>query len=249
MDYQGLFMSNTNDAKTVLVSKLKTTIDIISLFESRIETFQEELDFFITQWEILNKNGDDADFQKQSDYFSLLLFTGLRRLDHEVMFLCIDAYALHESIYKKKSLYEKYIADLGKLILSIDKTPLDSSTYIFPSEWDEEMRKDFINSDSKLEIQGRKKFRDAQGITANPRDNLGKVLDRWKESLVTPESIEKLALYRKEFAHRVDEVDKHEIALSTSSSDAIQEKLDCISTVLGKYKTGLQALLSHLTLE
>jgi hypothetical protein len=86
------------------IQQIKKTIDVLSFFEMRNKKLREELDFF--------KGLDN----------NLMHIGAWIRLNHEVMYLCVDAYSLHQGISLKKSLYERIIKNNGSILSKVDKT-------------------------------------------------------------------------------------------------------------------------------
>lgn len=85
------------------IQHIKKTLQVISLFEIRCQKLREELEFF-------NK------YKKRSKCIGSLI-----RLNHEVMYLCVDTYSLHEGVSKKRSLYSKIIKDKAAFFSKVDK--------------------------------------------------------------------------------------------------------------------------------
>lgn len=226
--------TSQEEARETSVSEIKKIIDIITLIQSRVDIFQSELNFFLKQIETIQEE------KIKDEYFCHLLIFALKRLDHEVIFLCIDTYSTHESILKKKFLFSKYIAGLGKSIIPIDKMPSDPKTYLLPLTWSDQEKEEFIKNDYEINIAERKRFRDDQKITSD--------MTEWKKYLITLlKDVEKLKKYRGDFAHRLDDIEKVKKELSISNSNEIQERINCASRVLETYKISLQSLVLHLT--
>ena len=113
-------------------SEIKKVISVISMLQLRERTFKEELKFFNLKWKEVSK-----------EYASTFYVGALKRLEHEVGFLCVDTYSLYQGIEKKKSLFCKIIKQNGRLLSKIDETQSDRNIYEFVGVFDsdEEMLK------------------------------------------------------------------------------------------------------------
>jgi hypothetical protein len=86
------------------IEQIKKTIRVLLFFKIRNKKLREELDFF-------------KKLDNNSTYRGAWL-----RLNYEVMYLCVDAYSLHQGISKKKSLYSKIIKNHASELSRVDKT-------------------------------------------------------------------------------------------------------------------------------
>ena len=111
---------NTNQK---VFREIKSVICVISLLQSREKAFSKELEFLNRRWQKVSK---EVNTRKQK-----LFATALKRLEHEVMFLCIETYSLHQGIEKKKSLYKKVIQQHGVILSKVDKTPINRDNIEF----------------------------------------------------------------------------------------------------------------------
>ena len=219
------------DMSEEVFEEIKNVMNVISMLQLREKTFRKELEFF-------NQNYKTTDRQCAV----LLYIMALKRLEHEVEFLCIDTYSLHQGIEKKKSLYSKVIKQNGKLLSKIDKTPSERNTFTslgtigsdgIKRPFSSEEENDFIEQFEQEAYNSRKELRNNSGITSHKHDDL----DEWINKIIDDETLSQLAQYRKEFAHRLDSLEnsKRELPNREPHSHSIEKMLDIVSIVLTKY--------------
>lgn len=242
---------STELTKESFVLALKKSVNIITLLECRVEEFNKELIFYMNQTQELNQSRSLMEQEKSVVSTEELLYSALRRLDHEIMFLCIETFSLYQGLLEQKSLFSKFITAFGKDILSINKTPVDRNFCIFIDDdnWEEEEKKAFTEAEDKRYLEMRKEFRNAQGLKLDTQQKLGNVLELWKESFIEPEIIQQLKTYRGEFAHRLDSFAKLDQEYTVTNPSSLQARINCVSYVLEQSKQKIQKLISHLSLE
>lgn len=219
--------------------EIKNVINVISILQLREKTFREELDFF-------NQN-----YNKQDRKCSKSLYLGaLKRLEHEVEFLCVDVYSLYQGIEKKKSLYSKVIKQHGKILSKTDQTPRDKNTYSFlgiigsegiKREFNSEKENYFIEKFEQKAYNSREKLKQQSGITSHKHEDL----DQWVNKILDDEILSKLSQYRKEFAHRLDSLENLKRELEFRHPQSIEEMLDIVSVALNKYSECFQTILGY----
>ncbi|MGM3308815.1 hypothetical protein ACSQ6I_23025 [Anabaena sp. WFMT] len=226
------------DMNEEVFQEIRSVITTISILQSRESAFRQELEFFNQSWK-------DA-----SEEACKILFIGaFKRLEHEVMFLCIEVYSLHEGIAKKRSLCSKVIMQNGKLLSQVDKTPGDENTYeclgIIGShgkrDCTTEEKNDMIQEIQKEEYESRKKIRDDFGITSHNHDEI----NEWFNQVLDEDISSKLDCYRNKFAHRLNNLENLKLEQNIGSPDNVEKILDVVSTVLDKYKCCLQDILGY----
>ncbi|NJM76737.1 MAG: hypothetical protein HC852_14290 [Acaryochloridaceae cyanobacterium RU_4_10] len=216
------------------IEQIKKTIDVLSFFEMRSKKLREELDFF-----------------QESDNNSMHI-GALIRLNHEVMYLCVDAYSLHEGISKKKSLYSKIIKNNASTLSKVDKTEYSTAENIihlghFASSGKREAtHKEKVESAkeiNRISFQSRKDIKEDSGITSSKHCDL----DQWLEGIQDEESVRRLHDFRHDFAHRLDSLDNIVKELELPGYENIDQRLSVVSTVIEDYKRRLQNILVYTT--
>ncbi|MEN9520464.1 MAG: hypothetical protein RLZZ381_3052 [Cyanobacteriota bacterium] len=214
--------------------EIKSVIATISILKYREKTFREELDFF-------NQKGN-----LQKDPCAMLYSGGLKRLEHEVGFLCVDTYSLHEGIEKKRSLYARVIKNNGKTLSKVDKPNIndvkenyDISMVNRPCT--EEEKNTLIEMSEKENYEQRKQSRDLDGITSSEHSKL----DEWVNQILDKEVLSELENYRNEFAHRLDSLDNLKRELLDGNPKCIHKMLDVVLKVLTEYEQSLQNILGY----
>ncbi len=230
------------DMSEEVFTEIKNVMNVISMLQLREKTFRKELEFF-------NQNYKKIDRQCAA----LLYIMALKRLEHEVGFLCVDTYSLHQGIEKKKSLYSKVIKQNGKLLSKIDNTPSDRSTFTFLGNIDSdgverpfssEEENDFIEQFEQEAYNSRKELRNNSGITSHKHDDL----NEWINKILDDKILSQLDQYRNEFAHRLDSLEnlKRELPIRHPQSiESIEQMLDIVSIVLTKYNDRFQTILGY----
>ena len=239
-----------------LIKEIKQVIDVICLLQARESKFREELDFFDVSW------NQEEDFLKgtslrppegfdSKSIERLYLLEALRRLDHEVMFLCIDVYSLYQGVQKKKSLYARVIKNCGQALMKVDEGTIDPDTVtdigiLTSGGWREssdEEKKERLQSLSKEELRSRNEMRDNVG----PKSYRHPEMDEWMGSFSELETVSKLEQYRKKFAHRLDSLDNLKEELMVNSSNSIRDMLNTTYDLLNSYKSRFQDILGYTT--
>ena len=202
--------------KDQIVDELKAVINVITMLQLRESTLRDELEFFKDNYE---------------DSAQSIWIGALKRLEHESMFLCIDACSLHQGISQKKSLYRRIIKQNAKEFTKVDKRPTSNPGNtihlgIFssgghqqatPSDVDQ-----IVKAANDIALNSRKELQKEVGIQSHKADDM----DAWIDSLVDSESLEKLNKYRDRFAHRLNSLDnlKQEMmAYNPASLEAMLE--------------------------
>lgn len=239
-----------------LIKEIKQVIDAICLLQARESKFREELNFFDASW------NQEEDFLKETilifpegfDSISIkrpYLLEALRRLDHEVMFLCIDVYSLYQGVQKKKSLYARVIKNCGEALMKVDESTVDPDTFtdigmLTSGGWREssdEEKKERLQSISKEELRSRKEMRDNVG----PKSYRHPEMDEWRDSILESETVSKLQQYRDKFAHRLNSLDNLKEELMVNSSNSIKDMLNTVCDLLNSYKSCFQDVLGYTT--
>lgn len=222
--------------KENLVQELKDTISVIGMLQERERVFRKELDFFITNCQ-----------EGQPSWIG-----PLKRLEHEAMFLCVDAYSLHEGISERSSLYSKIIKQHGKEFQKVDSRSTNNQNNVvhLGIVGDDGIRdassdeiSALIKASNKEAKSARKKQKEAVGIKSHKHSDM----DNWMKDLIDKEVIEKLGKYRKDFAHRLNSLDNLKKETSVHTTSALLEMLNVVSTVLQQYKSSFQEILSYTT--
>jgi hypothetical protein len=217
-----------------IIEQIKKTIDVLSFFEMRNKKLREELDFF-----------------KELDN-NMIHVGAWIRLNHEVMYLCVDAYSLHQGISLKKSLYKRIIRNNGSILSKVDKTEHYKAEDIIhlgcftSSEKREATDKEKIEAakyTNQEGLQARKSLQQSSGITSSSDCDL----DQWLESIQDKELVQKLHDFRQEFAHRLDSLDNMDRELTLPAYEDIDQRLSVVSKVLGNYKQRLLDILVYAT--
>ncbi|NJL40764.1 MAG: hypothetical protein HC899_31515 [Leptolyngbyaceae cyanobacterium SM1_4_3] len=226
--------------------EIKNTIMVICLLQSREETFKRELEFFNEKW------GEIC--QKTSPVKRQLYGAALKRLEHEVMFLCIETYSLHEGISKKESLYTKEIKQKGRRLSKIDNSPIDRNSVIdlgiISSEGEmqrhtsEDMKAVMKHLNQKA-LAEKQNLKDTIGIKSYNHCEL----DEWKDQLLDKKLLTDLHTYRKDFAHRLNSLENLKKELALANSKNIEKALNVVSKVLSRYKQYLRGILFYTTSE
>jgi hypothetical protein len=216
------------------IEQIKKTIDVLSFFEMRNQKLREELDFF-----------------KELDN-NLMHVGAWIRLNHEVMYLCVDTYSLHQGISLKKSLYKRIIRNNGSTLSKVDKTEyykaediihLGCITSSGKREATYEEKVEAAQYANKEGLQARKSLQQSSGITSSKDCDL----DQWLESIQDEGLVQELNNFRQEFAHRLDSLDNIDRELKLPSFEDINQRLSVVSKVLGNYKQRLLDILVYAT--
>lgn len=223
--------------------EIKQVIDVICLLQARESKFREELNFFNTSW----NQEEEIPLSIKRSY----LLEALRRLDHEVMFLCIDVYSLYQGVQKKKSLCAREIKNDGKAFMKVDKSTIDPKATIYlghfnsggrrePSDEEKEEHRQTL---SEKALKAREEIKDNVG----PKSCRHPEIDEWINSFADEETVEKLLNYRKKFAHRLDSLDNLKEELMVSNPSSIEDMLNTVGDLLSSYKSRFQDILIYTT--
>jgi hypothetical protein len=208
------------------IEQIKKTIDVLSFFEMRNTKLREELDFF-----------------KELDN-NLMHVGAWIRLNHEVMYLCVDAYSLYQGISLKKSLYKRIIRNNGSILSKVDKTEhCKAEDIITSSETTHEERVKVAKYINQEVLQARKSLQQSSGIASSKDCDL----DKWLDSIQDEGFVKGLNSFRQEFAHRLDSLDNMDRELKLPACEDIEKRLSVISKALGNYKQRLQDILVYTT--
>jgi hypothetical protein len=208
------------------IQQIKKTIDVLSFFEMRNQKLREELDFF-----------------KELDN-NLMHVGALIRLNREVMYLCVDAYSLHQGISLRKSLYKRIIRNNDSILSKVDKTEHYKAEDIITSpETTYEEKVEAAQHANKEGQQARKSLQQSSGITSSKDCDL----DQWLESIQDEGLVQELHDFRLEFAHRLDSLDNIDRELKLPSFEDINQCLSVVCEVLGNYKQRLLDILVYAT--
>jgi hypothetical protein len=217
-----------------VIEQIKKTIDVLSFFERRNKKLREELDFF-----------------KEVDN-NLRHVGAWIRLNHEVMYLCVDAYSLHQGISLKKSLYKRIIRNNGSIFSKVDKTEHHKAEDIIhlgcftPSgkrEATYEEKVEVAQNINQEELQARKSLKQSSGITSSKDCDL----DQWLESIQDEDLVQELNNFRQKFAHRLDSLDNIDRELKLPSCEDMDQRLSVVFKVIENYKRRLQYILCYTT--
>lgn len=239
-----------------LIKEIKQVIDVICLLQAREARFREELDFFDTSWnqeeDVLK--GINLRFSEDIDPTRIkrsYLSEALRRLDHEVMFLCIEVHSLYQGVQKKKSLYARVIKNHGKAFMEVDESTVDPDTVtdlgmLTSSGWREssdEEKEERLQSFSEEALRSREELRKNVG----PKSYRHFEMDEWMDSFLESGTVLKLQQYRKKFTHRLDSLDNLGEELMVNSSNSIEDMLNTVCELLNSYKSRFQDILGYTT--
>jgi len=216
------------------VIEIKDVIDLICIFQARTQALAEDFNFF--------KNELKANCP------------GLKRLEHEVMFLCIDMDALHKDlICVNHSFFSRVIKQHGKQLSRVDKNPTFNSgnTRNFMNDdiyrlSPEQLRK-MAQEDSQEALEEREKLKSNRGL---PSSNHDMIREKWRESFLkeTEEYIGKISKLRDVFAHRTWQLPRREESYIVDLN-RISEVLRCTDQLLKIYKDRFQVILSYCNSE
>lgn len=215
--------------------KVTNTINIISLLQLRCREFKKELNFFYDRWPSVS---EETGTISQELYLS-----ALRRLGHEVMFLTIETFSLHEGITKKDSLLSSSIRDNGVLLTKVDKSDsVSASNFTYIGDPVNQGDIDSImRVANKRHIDGRKNLRKESGITSKKHEDI----NDWMESITKNEDISELKTLRDNFAHSLNDIEKIENGMSFFDAQCIKSILKIISNILESYKKRFNELLTY----
>lgn len=189
-----------------------------------------------------------------------LFLYNLKRLEHEIMFLCVDTYSFHQGMSKQKSFFRNTIKNYGKEITKVDKRNLYNEENIILRMIDPDDKS--VKSLSKLyiknslkeinedEIKLRSKVKEKVGIKSHTHHDI----DNWIQEYFNEDNdtnIKKLSEYRDLFAHRLDSIEKlmTELKLRVYSSKELMAMLDVVKIVLEKYKNKIKGIIVYMTSE
>ncbi len=172
-----------------------------------------------------------------------LYLSALRRLGHEVMFLTIETFSLHEGIAKKNSLLSSSIRDSGVLLTKVDKSDsVSTSNFTYLGDPDNQGEVDsIIRVLNKKHIDVRKNLKKESGIKSKKHEDI----DEWMNSIANNEEIKKLEKLRHDFAHSLDDIEKIENGTSFFNAQYIEKILITIGSILDSYKKRLNELLTY----
>lgn len=212
-----------------LVTEIKDVIDLICIFNARTQALAEDFNFF--------KN------EPKANRF------GLKRLEHEVMFLCIDVDSLHKNIIcENRSFYSRVILLCGGQLSKVDENPtFDNNTRNFMSDdiyrLSSEQLQEIEKQDSQKALQERKKLKKECGV---PSKNHEMIREEWRKSFLDEieECIDKISTLRDVFAHRTWQFPRCEEAYVVDLK-RISEILECVDRLLKIYKDRFQIILGY----
>jgi hypothetical protein len=217
-----------------LVTEIKDVIDLICIFQARAQALVEDFNFF--------KNELKANCP------------GLKRLEHEVMFLCIDMDALHKGlICENRSFYSRVILLHGEQLSKVDKNStfdtcntrnfMNDDAYCLSLEELQEMAKE----SSQETLQARKNLKKESGV---PSKNHKMISEEWRESFLkqTEDYISKISALRDVFAHRTWELPRFQESYMVDLK-RISEILECSDQLLKIYKDRFQVILGYCNSE
>lgn len=221
------------------IREIKDVITILLIFKARNKKLSEELRFLKYNWEKARKNS---------------IFLGAaKRLEHEVMFLCIEAYSLHQGIEKKRSLYSKIIKQNGKSLSKVDKSSAEKNSFIWLGIESEDKALDFTSEEKESLMKAwnerayneRQKVRDGFGIASQNHDDL----DEWLSHILDDDTLLKLGSYRDRFAHRLDSLKNLKMELKAIHPDGLAEILSTVEIVLDAYICCFRKMILYTTSE
>lgn len=217
-----------------LVAEIKDMIDLICIFQVRSQSLIDDFDFFRNELK--------------------LICPGLKRLEHEAMFLCIDMDALHKEILSESnSFYSKIILNHGRQLSKVDKDStfdisnirnfMEEDDYQLTLEQIEELALE-SNSDA---LKARKKLKAERGL---PSQNHIEIHQVWHQSFLdeTKEYVNRIEKMRDNFAHRKWKFPRRKEAY-TVDLESISEILECTNEVLKIYKNRFQEMLGYANSE
>jgi hypothetical protein len=217
-----------------ILAEVKDVINVITIFQPRVAALRKDLQFLL-------ENADKP-----------IGIGALKRLEHEVMFLCIDAYSLHQGISKKRSLYSKIIKQNTKTFLKVDRRPTHDSTNVIHLGYAEEggIRKatpdeveNLVKASNQEAVSSRNALQKEVGIQSQKSSEM----DDWINSVVDEDILAKLSEYRTRFAHRLDSLDNLKQELEVHHPQSLQEMLSVVAVVLEQYKSCFQKILKYTT--
>lgn len=220
-----------------IINELKMVQNIIEITRCRARALKDDVDYVVSN----------------SNIFSQLAggLGAYKRLEHEVMFLCVDTYSLHEGLSKRKSFYSKIIKHHGRQFTKIDKSQtVMRGTFIgigvigdeAIEEFNDEETDFLLDSLNKRALASRREAQRRVGISSHRHPEL----DQWIDSLIDKSLIEKLASYRKEFAHRFDSLDnlKRELQ-NVSTVKRLNAMIDVVTEILESYSSCINNIFAY----
>lgn len=168
----------------------------------------------------------------------------LLRLNHEIMYLCVDTYSLHQGISQQRSLFSQ-IKNNGSQLSKVDKSKNCDAVSIIhlgvltPSGNREATHEEKIKAAKEINencIQARQSLKENCGIQSSKHSDL----DQWLENNQDCNLVCKLSQLRKNFAHRLDSLDSIRKELEFPVYEDLVRHLEVVSRVLENYKRALQ---------
>lgn len=220
------------------VEELNKTIRVLSFLQIREKALREDLLFSLNNYSSAPE--DDVSW-----------LGPVKRLEHEILFLCVDVYSLHKGISKKSSLFSKIIKNKGKEFLKVDNSKTWGSESInirvigsgSTREGTPEEIADHLEALNKIAFEDRKALKEEVGLTSHQHSDM----DDWMDTLFDKNLIEKLSGYRKEGAHRFNTLDNLERELQIIQPEGLEARLDVVAEVLERYQSCLQKILIYTT--
>lgn len=217
-----------------LITEIKDVIDLICIFQARTQALAEDFNFF--------KNELKANCP------------GLKRLEHEVMFLCIDMDALHKDlICANHSFFARVILQHGEQLSKVDKNPtfdnyntenfMNDDVYRLSSD---QLRK-MAQEDSQEAWKERRKLKDDCGLPSKTHEMIRK---DWHEPFLkeTKNYIDEISTLRDVFAHRTWQLPRREEAYIVDLN-RISKILKCTDQLLKIYKDRFHVILGYCNSE
>jgi len=178
-----------------------------------------------------------------------LYLTALRRLGHEVMFLTVETFSLHNGIAKDKSLISSSIKQNSALVTKVDRTDsITDENYTHLGVYTNEEIREATHEEVKLSIKEsnrrhieiRNDLKHKSGI----RSKNHKDIEEWLASLVSSTDIKRLGDLRHKFAHSLDNLERIQNGTGFHDADHIEEILKLIDKILSSYKKRLNEILT-----
>ena len=142
----------------------------------------------------------------------------------------------------------------GEILSKVDKTSINRDNIEFLGIVESDGKQRDANNEeedcfyelfNKKAINSREELRKNYGISSKKHEDI----EEWLEQLPNKEVIDQLEIYRGDFAHRLDSLDKLKRELEPPNPQKIEKLINTVSKVLEIYKNYLQKIIVYTTSE
>ncbi|MGB0560395.1 MAG: hypothetical protein ACPGVO_01145 [Spirulinaceae cyanobacterium] len=230
---------------TEVFREIQDVINVLKAYKVRAKELEKDLEIA----------EDLKDFRSD-------LIGSFKRLEHEIMFLCIDMVGLYKAIRKKKSLYSKVIAQNGATLSKVNRSKISEDHFIFIDgndaeafldedieddgcqliNWTQEDKQESIQKFEEEVYSHRKQIRDKFGLTSSNQSNI----EQWMDEITDKKTLARIEDYRNNYAHRLDDLSKLKSEFEhLISIEGMRRILNDISMVLLDYEERFQKILLY----